>query len=215
MSTRKERTKTAYWALQPDGFSIHTFELSRQLTANEYCSIKDKLYRQQEQSAPKGWIYEDNYGNHICTLYKKHGIRIKLEHNQVNGSKGIDTYFIRMVVNPRKLIDPESSYIGILPPKESCVKKLKKAFVKLLRDTIFEDDINGYQLTRTDLCTNIRCDNKKLFRELVRVLRKLPTPPKYTREKYKHKDKKKANRYNKHYLRFHCGTHELIKFETK
>ena len=47
----------------------------------------------------------------------------------------------------------------------------------------------------------------------MRVLRKLPTPPKYTREKYKHKDKKKANRYNKHYIRFHCGTHELIIYD--
>ena len=210
MSKRKEITKTSYFMLEPDGFSIHTFELSRQVTPSEYYSIKDDLYSQQEKSRNKVWIYADEYGNHICTLYKKYGIRIKLEHNH---SKDVDTYFIRIVVNPRKLIDPESSYIGILPPEESSIRKLKKAFAKLFQDTVFENDINDYQLTRVDLCTNIRCDTKKPFRELIRVLRKLPTPPKYSRVKYKHKNKKKANKYNKHYLRFQCGTHELIIYD--
>lgn len=64
-----------------------------------------------------------------------------------------------------------------------------------------------------DLCTNIRCDSNKPFRELVRVLRKPPTPPKYERRFYKHSNKKKANRYNKHYLRFCCGTHELVIYD--
>ncbi len=210
MSKRKEVTKTSYFTLEPDGFSIHTFELSRQVTPGGYYSIKDNLYSQQKKFEDKVWIYADEYGNHICTLYKKYGIRIKLEHNH---SKDVDTYFIRIVVNPRKLIDPESSYIGILPPEESSIEQLEKAFEKLFKKTVFENDINDYQLTRVDLCTNIRCDNKKLFRELIRVLRKLPTPPKYSREKYKHKNKKKANKYNKHYLRFHCGTHELIIYD--
>ena len=45
------------------------------------------------------------------------------------------------------------------------------------------------------------------------MLRKLPTPPKYERKFYKHPDKKKKNRYNKHYIRFQCGTHELIIYD--
>ena len=52
-----------------------------------------------------------------------------------------------------------------------------------------------------------------IFRELVRVSRKLPTPPKYERKFYKHSDKKKANKYNKHYLRLSCGTHELVIYD--
>lgn len=209
MSKKKTQTKRAAFTLEPDGFSIHTFELSRRITHREYRSMKDKLYRQQEQSAKRGWLYGDGYGSHICTLYAESGIRsIILEHNQT-----ADTCFVRIAVNPRKLIEPECSYIGILPPEKSSVKKLKKAFKELFEDTVFDNDLNSYQLTRLDLCTNIRCDNKKLFRELVRVLRKLPAPPKYERKQYKHKDKKKANRYNKHYLRFHCGTHELVIYD--
>lgn len=209
MSKKIIKHKTANFMLEPDGFSIHTFELSRKLKPTEYYAMKDRLYRQQEQSGGKSWIHKDSYGNHICQLYTGYGINsIRLEYNQ-----SADTYYLRMVVNPRKLIDPKSSYIGILPPKKSSVKKLKKSFAKLFKDTAFENDINAYQLTRADLCTNIRCDNKKVFRELVRVLRKLPTPPKYERKFYKHEDKKKANRYNKHYLRFACGTHELVIYD--
>lgn len=209
MSKKIVKHKTARFALEPDGFSIHTFELSRKLKPTEYYAMKDQLYRQQEQSDGKPWIHKDSYGNHICQLYTDYGINsIKLEPNRL-----ADTYYLRMVVNPRKLIDPKSSYIGILSPEKSSIKKLKKAFAELLQDTVFENDINAYQLTRVDLCTNIRCDNRKLFRELVRVLRKLPTPPKYERKFYKHEDKKKANRYNKHYLRFVCKTHELVIYD--
>lgn len=209
MSKKIVKHKTARFTLEPDGFSIHTFELSRKLKPTEYYAMKDQLYRQQEQSDGKPWIHKDSYGNHICQLYTDYGINsIKLEPNRL-----ADTYYLRMVVNPRKLIDPKSSYIGILSPEKSSIKKLKRAFVELLQDTVFENDINAYQLTRVDLCTNIRCDNRKLFRELVRVLRKLPTPPKYERKFYKHEDKKKANRYNKHYLRFVCKTHELVIYD--
>lgn len=209
MSKKIVKHKTANFTLEPDGFSIHTFELSKKLSTTEYYDIKDQLYRQLEQSGGKPWVYKDGYGNHICVLYTGYGINsIRLEHN-----RSADTYFLRMVVNPRKLIDPKSSYIGILPPEEASIKALRKAFAKLFKDTVFENDINAYQLTRADLCTNIRCDNRKLFRELVRVLRKLPTPPKYERKLYKHKDKKKTNRYNKHYLRFVCGTHELVIYD--
>lgn len=209
MSKKVVRHKTAKFTLEPDGFSIHTIELSMELTYREFYETKDHLYLQQKNEKG-GWIYPDDWGNHICTYYKEYGIRITLEHNS---SDSMETYYIRMIVNPRKLIDPGASYIGILPPVESSVKKLKKAFAKLFKDTAFENDINAYQLTRVDLCTNIRCNSNRLFRELVRVLRKVPDPPKYERRFYKHKDKKKVNQYNKHYLRFHCRTKELVIYD--
>ena len=178
MSKKVIRRKKAFFLLEPDGFSIHTIELSMQLTEKEYNCKKDQLYRLQQQSDKKVWFYKDEHKSHICTLYKECGIReIRFEHNHSERNV-FDTYFIRMVINPRKLIDPQSSYIGILPPEKSSVKALKKAFAELFENTVFENNINAYRITRVDFCTNIHCDNKKIFRELVRVLRKLPTPPK-------------------------------------
>ena len=210
MSKRVESNRTAVFELEPDGFSIHTFELSMKLTKHEYRHMKDTLYRSQEGNK-KAIIYREYRGHHYCRKYEKAGVRIYLEHNE--NESGFDTYFVRMAVNPRVLIDPGCSYLGILPPEKSSIKKIKVAFQELFEGTIFDNDITNYYLSRLDLCTNIRCDNNRLFRELVRVLRKLPTPPKYERKFYKHKDKKKANRYNKHYLRFRCGTHELIIYD--
>ncbi len=212
MSKRTESKKTAVFELEPEGFSIHTFELSKRLTGYEYQQIKNKLYCDQEKKKGKSEIYKLDSGPHCCTKFKENGVRIYLEHNQGN-EQGFDTYFMRMVINPRKLIEPGCSYLGILPPKESSIEKLDKGFRKLFKGTIFDNDIENYYLSRVDLCTNIHCDSNKLFRELVRVLRKLPTPPKYERRFYRHENKKKANRYSKHYLRFCCGTHELIIYD--
>lgn len=111
------------------------------------------------------------------------------------------------------LIEPGCSYLGILPPEKSSIKKLRGSFSKLFDGTVFDNSIENYYISRVDLCTNIRCGSSKVFRELVRVLRKLPTPLKYKRRFYEHNDKKKANRYNKHYLRFCIGTHELVIYD--
>lgn len=210
MSKRIESKKTAVFKLGADRFSSHTFELSMRLTKHEYHHMKDTLYRSQE-GKKNVVIYQECKGRHCCTKFGKYGVRIYLEHNQ--GESGFDTYYVRMIVNPRVLIEPGCSYLGILPPEESSVKKLEKAFKKLFAETVFDNDINKYYLSRLDLCTNIRCNNNRLFRELVRVMRKLPTPPKYKRKIYKCSDKKKANRYNKHYLRLSCGTHELVIYD--
>lgn len=206
MSKRIEKKKTAVFELEPDGFSIHTFELSKRLTRYEYYHMKGILY-----SDPDIEIYQEHPGYHYCKGYAKDGVRIYLEHNQ---SKDVfESYFVRMVINPRVLTEPGCSYLGIFPRKKSNIKELREAFKALFEETIFDSDIRNYYLSRVDLCTNIRCSNSRLFRELVRVLRKLPTPPKYKRKFYKHENKKKANRYNKHYLRFVCGTHELIIYD--
>ena len=206
MSKRKESKRTAVFELEPDGFSIHTFELSKKLTWHEYHHMKEILY-----DDPAIKIYQEHSGHHYCKSYAKHGVRIYLEHNQ--SKDGFDSYFVRMVINPRVLIEPGCSYLGILPQKKSSIKELKKHFNRLFEESVFNNDIGSYYLSRADLCTNIRCSNSRLFRELVRVLRKLPAPPKYERKLYKHEDKKKANRYNKHYLRFCCGTHELVMYD--
>ena len=210
MSKRIESKKIAVFDLEPDRFSSHTFELSMRLTKHEYYQMKNKLYRSQE-GKKNTVIYQERKGRHCCMKYGKHGVRICLEHNQ--GEHGFDTYYVRMIINPRVLIEPGCSYLGILPPEKSSIKELEKAFEKLFAKTVFDNDINNYYLSRLDLCVNIRCDNKSLFRELVRVSRKLPTPPKYERKFYKHSDKKKANKYNKHYLRLSCGTHELVIYD--
>ena len=208
--SKKIKTRRTSFELEPDGFSIHTFELSRQLTHHEYKQIRANLYDLQEQLGEKKKVYKDSYGIHRCWLFSEHGIRIRLEAFNVGEHK---RHYLRMVVNPRQLIAPDPLYLGIFPPKEKSLKQLRDSFKKLFRGTKVPNNINDYALWRLDLCVNIRCEKGKIFRELVRVFRKLPTPKKYTRVFYQNEDKKKANEYNKHYLRFVCGTHELVIYD--
>lgn len=203
-------TRKARFELEADGFSIHTFEISRKLTKSEWNYCKGKLYDQNKISS-KGCIYKESKGVHRVSQYEKYGLRITLEHaHDQEDSRG---YYVRMVVNPRKVIDPDASYIGIFPPERSSITELQAAFHALLKSSAFNDQLDDYYLSRVDLCVNMRCDHKKIFREVVRVLRKLPTPPKYKRVSRKEKDKKKANKYNKHYIKFQCGTHSLVIYD--
>lgn len=203
-------TRKARFELEADGFSIHTFEISRKLTKSEWNYCKGKLYDQSKVFS-KGCVYKESKGVYRVSLYEKYGLRITLEHapDQEN-SRG---YYVRMVVNPRKVIDPNASYIGIFPPEKSSITELQAAFHALLKRSAFNDQLDDYYLSRVDLCVNMCCDHKKIFREVVRVLRKLPTPPKYKRVSRKEKDRKKANKYNKHYIKFQCGTHSLVIYD--
>ena len=212
MSKKVKRRKNVEICLEPDGFSVHTIELSIQLSQSEWHRCKKSLYDEQNRTG-EHIIYPDKQcqGHHVCTKYTDAGIRIRLE--KVTSSKDHPKHFVRMVVNPRKLIYPQSGYLGILPPEEGSIEPLEMAFRYQFHESPFEKELRKYYLTRVDLCTNIRCDNKRVFRELVRLLRKTATPKKYKRKFYQHKDKKKANQYNKHYIRIACDTQELVIYD--
>ncbi len=194
MSRKVLRQRNAAFTLEPDGYFIHTFELSQKLTKSEWNRVKDYLYTSQQnyKNTHKwsvGWIYPDKHhkDEHICLRYSKYGIRIRIEHNE-----------------------SESGYLGILMPKKENIHKIQKSFRGLFKDTPIENRISHYYLSRIDLCVNIRCSNKKVFRELVRVLHKTNIPKKYKRKKYIHVDKKRANKYNKHYIQITCNLQELV-----
>ena len=206
------KRKKAEIILEPDGFSIHTIELSRKISKSDWNFIKNELYEYHKKHH-ENMIYPDSSceGHHICEQYAEQGIRIRLEHiKDGNDTKG---HYIRMVINPRKLIYPMSDYLGILPNNEESIELLDKCFHQVLKSSPFDSHVSHYYLSRIDLCTNIRCNNTNVFRELVRVLRKTATPKKYQRLFYQHQDKKKANKYNKHYIRLACGQQELVIYD--
>lgn len=44
--------------IEPDGFSIHTFELSKKVTNNDYKRMRDRLYCQRSKGEVYGEIYD-------------------------------------------------------------------------------------------------------------------------------------------------------------
>ena len=63
MSKKVKKRKTAQIILEPDGFSIHTFELSMKLSKSEWKKCKQRLYADQEE-AGEHWIYLDKQSGH-------------------------------------------------------------------------------------------------------------------------------------------------------
>lgn len=197
--------------LEPDGFSIHTFEVTKKLSGKEYRKLVDETYCR----CPPGQIYRDKTWQgagerHRCKWFQREGLRISFEqdiHHQVVSCR------LRIAVNPRKLIDPNSSYVGILPPTEESVGAVSKAFFIALKKSGLPCVLDAYQLSRVDLCVNVRCDSTALFKELLRVTRKLPTPPKYERAEFKSEDRRAANKYNKHHVTLKHKTRELVIYD--
>lgn len=209
MSKRSEKTRTAKFSIGSEGFSIHTFEISRRLTRREYKRTKKFLYDKVGRTYKA--VGESNTKIHVSTAFAGNGVRtIRLFHYS---DASYDSYYLVMVINPRKLLEPDSSYLGIFEAKKRNVRELVEKFEKLFQCTEIESDLGGYQFSRIDLCVNIYCDTNKILRELVRVLRKLPTPAKYERQYRKSKNKQEGARYNKHYIKFCCGTHNLVIYD--
>ena len=178
------KIKTAAFTLEQDGFSLHTFEISYAFNWENYQQIMDYLKERADN-----W-YRCKNGTLCFYCFSKYGVRINLT---AGASKHNPTMY--MIINPRKMLDPDSSYLGILAPEKASIKKIDKRFTQLFENTPIPCKINQYLLNRVDLCVNMRIDNKKIFRELIRVLRKLPTPSGYERSKKKAKypdDKQEA-----------------------
>lgn len=215
------RRKKAKFELEPDGFSIHTFELSRQIRRDQFQKIGNYLY---SIHGGNGEVFTYRESKHIirCNAFSDYGINITLEES--NSKSGYRANYIRILLSPRRLLDPDTSYLGILAPNKKSIDKVAEQLKIMLSITPIPTDINKYIVTRVDLCTNIRCSNKKLFREMVRVIHKLPTPRKYERKlrktvkkgmsKAKRKKAQKAdNKYNKHYFKFACDSRELVIYD--
>ena len=202
------RIKTATFTLEQDGFSLHTFEISYALNWENYQQIITDLKERADN-----W-YRCKNGTLCFYCFSKYGVRINLT---AGASKHNPTMY--MIINPRKMLDPDSSYLGILAPEKASIKKIDKRFTQLFENTPIPCKINQYLLNRVDLCVNMRIDNKKIFRELIRVLRKLPTPSGYERSKKKAKypddkqEAKKIREYNKHYLCYKREKDELVIYD--
>lgn len=92
MSRKAFKLKKIQIYFESDAFSIHTFELSIELSKSEWNKCKEQLFSEQKESG-KGWIYPDKSCKdvYICTKYADAGIHIRLEHT--SGKKAGTTVF--------------------------------------------------------------------------------------------------------------------------
>lgn len=78
---------------------------------------------------------------------------------------------ISLTVNPRKLLEPDASYLGIVPSYQDTLEEIRDNFTLVMRKAGLPEDMNAWKLHRLDLCVNICWNRKNAAAELIRLLR--------------------------------------------
>lgn len=166
-----------------DGFSFHTFELKHYTSKIEEF---DQIFKRLKQASKKDQFYElTEYDTecYFCGLLCDYGIRIYL-------TKLKEWYTIKLVINPRRLIDPKSSYLGIMLLDEKSLDTMEHRFTDLMRNLKLPEFIDDWSLTRIDLCVNFLFDRKKLPRQIIQLISRGPIAKGYIADTYTYHSEK-------------------------
>ena len=149
--------------LTSDGFSFHTLELRWNPTDAAFANAFDRL----RQCSCGGEFYpvKENGGVFAwrCNAFSRNGLQAFLTRGRQN--------MISLTVNPRKLLEPDASYLGIVPPYQSTLEEIWDRFTLVMRKAGLPEDMNAWKLHRLDLCVNICWNRKNAAAELIRLLR--------------------------------------------
>lgn len=149
--------------LTSDGFSFHTLELRWNPTDAEFTKAFDQL----KCNSRSGEFYPVKEGGGVfawrCNALSKNGIRVFLTRGHKN--------LISLTVNPRRLLEPDASYLGVVPPQEGALEEIWDSFTLVMRKAGLPDNVNMWKLHRLDLCVNICWNRKNAAAELIRLLR--------------------------------------------
>lgn len=149
--------------LTSDGFSFHTIELRWNPTDTAFADAFDRL----RQCSCGGEFYpaKENGGVFAwrCNVFSRNGVQVFLTRGHQN--------MISLTVNHRKLIEPDASYLGIVPPYQDTLEEIRDNFTLVMRKVGLPEDMNAWKLHRLDLCVNICWNRKNAAAELIRLLR--------------------------------------------
>lgn len=199
--------------LTSDGYSIHTIELKifpDYKTYEQYISYLYNLAKIQQ----KGGMYpmEVETGEAFCCkLFSEYGMKIYFTRTVEN------IVSVKAVINPRKMLDPCSGYLGILPANDVSVERFAECFTDIMREADLPELLEDWLVTRVDLCVNLDCGESEAAKELNRLVHKGMTPAKYRRVEYSSNSlsAQKLREKQKHYLCFKSGSSSLVIYDKK
>lgn len=148
-----------------DGYSFHTLELKAHPDGEIFNRALKLLYKAAKKSKdPRQTTYpltkynSKNIKSHCSTMLSSCGILLYL--TEKISKKGWHSYTIKAVVNPRKVLDPECSYLGIAPTDEESLSQFQDKFTTLMRRYHLPEFLDEWTLTRLDLCVNLQLNKK-------------------------------------------------------
>ena len=152
-------------------FSLHTFEISCNISCEDYYGWRDALFRYF-----KGRSYEPFSTGHILGLrfrgLSNLGIN-RIELVQCMGDKFAYRFDIRFVINPRRLLGEKAyPFTGIATQEHlERTPEIVDAFIQEIYPGFPSIFING-RITRIDYCTNINMMSEERAKHYLNLLRK-------------------------------------------
>lgn len=168
-------------SLQSDGFNFHTFALRYYPSGREYSKVLQHLKKLSEHDEFYP-LKEYGVGKYYCGHFSDQGILLYL--TQAEDGRGHVKSIVTCRVNPRRLIEPDCSYIGIMPHDEKSLDLMEDAFTEVMRKARLPEFMDEWELHRLDLCVNLLFPRKKLPRFLIDMLRQGPISGNYQFEGY-------------------------------
>lgn len=169
-----------------DGYSFHTPELKVHPDSDSFNEVLERLYKAAKKSKgphrttyPLKKFQTEHHKVHCSTMLSDHGIKLYL--TESTSKEGWHRYTVKAVVNPRRVLDPGCSYLGIAPTDEESLDRFQDEFTSLMRKYRLPEFLDEWKLTRLDLCVNLQLNKKKSAREFCRLLHKDLLPPKLER----------------------------------
>lgn len=193
-----------YVRITSEGFSFHTLELTYICDVFKFDAIKKRLKQvgKKDQFYPLPKYETDCF---CCTAYSEHGIRFYL-------TRGTDSWtnIVKIVLNPRRLVEPQCSYLGIMLSDEKSLDEMEHCFTDIMRkinspkSSELPECIDEWNLSRIDLCVNFQFDRKKLPQQLIRLLSCGCIPTGYERSCYSYPSEKDGSfvKLEKHSIKF-------------
>lgn len=193
--------------LTSEGYSYHTLELNWNPTNTQF----EKTYQYFQNISKHHEFYSLKQYQNTCTFcgaLTAHGIRIyltKTKHKNV----------VKLIVNPRRLIDTNASYLGIMPPDSDALERLEEEFTDCMRKVHLPEFLEEWKLTRLDLCVNVLWNKKKGPHELIRLIRKWPAPAGYVKDDFDGTDAGKHRRgvKNTHIVKYSNDSLALVIYD--
>lgn len=170
-----------------EGFSIHTFELTRELDYEVYRRIKARVYELSGGNKGVKAYNKDNVFYTGCLF--ENGIAIFLY--SYEGYRP----FISIKVNLR-YINGMDDAAAIYEYSEESYDNDIKSLNELLTDIDAELAFEKMTLHRVDLCVNVGLKNVMETAELMRLINKTYLPGKYMREVFSGSDSAEKNKHS-------------------
>ena len=172
--------------LSSDGFSFHTFELRYYPGSKAFSAIHNAV---KEKSKAKKCDYYPLKGHpdtYYSSVLQDHGIRIYLTAAEKRN-------IVKLIVNPRKLLDSKAGYVGIFQITSDAFDELSDHFTAAMRSVSLPEFMDEWMLHRLDLCVNLVSEHKKLPMRLISMMNRDKAPTGFEKNQYLEEMRVKGN----------------------